>query len=204
MHVPDEANTGPVRAVAIIGAALRFPGASDPASFHELTVSGRRMFRELADEAAGGAPPGRDDRNGSDGPTAGRASLRAALLDDLPPAPGRDDDLTGGITARHVLATETAVAALTDVPPAGRVVAPGRIGVFIADIPEPGTADVRDWVRHQLRLLTAGEDTVTNGAGANGARPPGGGRGGLVGSAGVPQPARGDGHGRVPRPPRHP
>jgi enediyne polyketide synthase len=179
MHVPDEANIGPVQAVAIVGAALRFPGACDPASFHELTVSGRRMFRELAGETAAGAPPGRDDGNGRDGPPAGRASLRAALLDDLPPAPGRDDDLTGGITARHVLATATAIAALTDVPPAGRVVAPGRIGVFVADMPEPGTAEVRDWVRHQLMLLTAGDR----------AAPRGGSRGVLVGSPGTAQPA---------------
>jgi enediyne polyketide synthase len=178
MHVPDEANFGPVQAVAIVGAALRFPGAWDPGSFHELTVSGRRMFRELADEMAGGALPARDYGDGSDGP-AGRAALRAALLDDQSRVPGRDDELTGGITARHVLATETAVAALADVPPAGRVVAPDRIGVFIADIPEPGTADVRAWVQHQLRLLTAAEGTA----------PPGGGRGILVGSAGTPQPA---------------
>src|SRR5579863_1291201 len=173
MHVPDEANIGPVQAVAIVGAALRFPGARDPASFHELTVSGRRMFSELADETKPDAPPGRDEGNGA-GPLARHASLRAAVLDDLPHAPGRDDDLTGRITARHVLATETAVAALTDVPPDGRVVSPGRIGVFIADLPEPGTADVRDWVRHQLMLLIAGDRTA----------PPDGSRGILVGSAG--------------------
>ena len=174
MHVPDEANIGPVQAVAIVGAALRFPGARDPATFHELTVSGRRMFRELADETKPDAPRGRHDSNG-DGSSAGRAPLRAAVLDDLPPAPGRDDDLTGGITARHVLATETAVAALTDIPPAGRVVSPGRIGVYIADVPEPGTADVRDWVRHQLMLLTGGDRAAL----------PDGSRGVLVGSAGT-------------------
>jgi enediyne polyketide synthase len=205
MHVPDEANFGPVQAVAIIGAALRFPGAWDPDSFHELTVSGRRMFRELADETPDGVPPGGDD---GDGP-AGRASPRAALLDDRlldgrPHPPGRDDELTGGITARHVLATETAIAALADVPSAGRLVAPGRIGVFIADTPEPGTADVRDWVRHQLRLLIAAEGPVINGPAVNGTvlsggrlpdrglpggGLPGGGRGVLVGSAGVSQPA---------------
>jgi enediyne polyketide synthase len=183
MHDPDEANIGRVQAVAIVGAALRFPGASDPASFHELTVSGRRMFRELAGETAGGAPPGRGEINGG-GPAAGRASLRAALLDDLPYATGRDDDLTGGITARHVLATATAVAALTDVPPAGRVVAPGRIGVFIAAMPEPGTADVRDWVRHQLMLLTADD----------GAAPASGRRGVLIGSPGTPAPGGGGVH----------
>jgi enediyne polyketide synthase len=179
MHDPDEVNIGPVQAVAIVGAALRFPGASDPASFHELTVSGRRMFRELTDGTAGGAPPSRDDGNGSDGPATGYSPRRAALLDDLPYAPGRDDDLTGGITARHILATATAVAALTDVPPAGRDVAPGRTGVFIADMPEPGTADVRDWVRHQLMLLTAGDRTA----------PPSGSRSVLIGSPGAPQPA---------------
>jgi enediyne polyketide synthase len=178
MHVPDEANIGPVQAVAIVGAALRFPGAADPASFHELTVSGRRMFRQLADETARGAPPG-SGGSGGDGTPAGRASLRAALLDDLPHGPGRDDDLTGGITARHVLATETAVAALADVPQDGRVVSPGRIGVFIADLPEPGTADVRDWVGHQLMLLTAGDRTAL----------PGGSTGVLVGSAGAPRQA---------------
>ena len=162
MHVPDEANIGPVQAVAIVGAALRFPGARDPASFHELTVSGRRMFRELADETKPDAPPGREEGNGA-GPPAGHASLRAAVLDDLPHAPGRDDDLTGGITARHLLATETAVAALTDVPPDGRVVSPGRIGVFIADLPEPGTADVRDWVlrpHEQYRIAIARTSSI--------------------------------------------
>jgi enediyne polyketide synthase len=179
MHVPDEANIGPVQAVAIVGAALRFPGAWDPASFHELTVSGRRMFRELADETARSAPPGLEDGNGGGAPPAGHASLRAALLDDLPHAPGRDDDLTGGITARHVLATETAVAALADIPPACRVVSPGRVGVFIADMPEPGTADVRDWVRHQLLVLTAEDRTA----------PARGGGSVLVGSAGTPQTA---------------
>ena len=31
--------------VAIVGAAVRFPGASDPPAFHDLTLSGRRLFR---------------------------------------------------------------------------------------------------------------------------------------------------------------
>src|SRR5712664_2195797 len=110
MHVPGEAGTAPGtgHAVAIVGAALRFPGASDPSSFFELTVAGRRMFRD-----------------------------RAALLDDGSGPPGRDDELPRGITARHALAAETAADALADVPDAGRAVAPDRIGVFIADIPEP-------------------------------------------------------------------
>jgi enediyne polyketide synthase len=124
MHVPGEAEPGTGHAVAIVGAALRFPGASDPSSFFELTVAGRRMFRD-----------------------------RAALLDDESGAAERVDELPRGVTARHALAAETAADALADVPGAGRDVAPERIGVFIADIPEPGTADVRDWVRGQLGLL---------------------------------------------------
>jgi enediyne polyketide synthase len=45
-------------------------------------------------------------------------------------------------------------------------------------MPEPGTADVRDWVRHQLMLLTAGDRTT----------PPSGSRAVLIGSPGAPQP----------------
>jgi len=48
MDVRNEANIRSVPPVAIVGAALRFPGAADPASFHDLTVAGRRTFRELA------------------------------------------------------------------------------------------------------------------------------------------------------------
>jgi acyl transferase domain-containing protein len=48
MDVRNEANIRSVLPVAIVGAALRFPGAADPASFHELTVAGRRTFRDLA------------------------------------------------------------------------------------------------------------------------------------------------------------
>jgi enediyne polyketide synthase len=142
MHVPEDAITGPGQAIAIIGAALRFPGAADPSSFHELTVAGRRMFRALDSDG----PPG---AIGQDDQPADRRSLLAALLDDQ----ARADDLAGGITARHALAVETAAAALADIPPFGRAVAPERIGVFIADIPEPGTASVRDWVHRQLRML---------------------------------------------------
>jgi enediyne polyketide synthase len=154
MHVADGANIGPGESVAIIGAALRFPGASDPSSFHEMTVAGRRMFRELAHQTDNGGLPG---HGGEVALPAGRPSRLAALLDDPVPRPGRDDALTGGITARHVLAAETAAAALADVPPAGRAVAAERIGVFIAEIPEPGTADVRDWVHRHLGPLAAGD-----------------------------------------------
>ncbi len=51
--------------------------------------------------------------------------------------------------------------------------------MFIAAMPEPGTADVRDWVRHQLMLLTAGDRSA----------PASSSRGVLIGSPGAPQPA---------------
>jgi enediyne polyketide synthase len=158
MHVPEGAITGPVQAVAIIGAALRFPGASDPSSFHDLTVAGRRMFRAL-DRAPDG--DGRSGTAGQEERSADRRLLLAALLDDQARGHGRDDDLTGGITARHLLAAETAAAALADIPPVGRAVASERIGVFIADIPEPGTTSVRDWVDQQLRMLAPGDPEPT-------------------------------------------
>jgi enediyne polyketide synthase len=176
MHVPDEANISPGESVAIIGAALRFPGASDPSSFHEITVAGRRMFRELPHRAENGGPADHGKRRER---RAGRPSRLAALLDEAAPRLGRDDALTGGITARHVLATETAAAALADIPPAGRAVAAERIGVFIAEIPEPGTADVRDWVHRHLGTLAA-DDTAT---------PRIGGRDVQVSGAGGPRPA---------------
>jgi enediyne polyketide synthase len=153
MHVPDQAFTGPGQAVAIAGAALRFPGASDPASFHDLTAAGRRMFRELAAVADDRLPSGGVPR----GAPAGRRATLAALLDDGVPAFGRDDELTGGITARHILAAETAAAALADVPSLGRAMSRGRVGVFFADIPEPGTADVAGWVRRQLQAGAGGD-----------------------------------------------
>src|SRR2546430_17099806 len=64
--------------VAIIGMACRFPGARDPAEFHDLAVAGRAMFQPAA------ALPGRP--------------LRAAVLDDwsVPPIPA-DDPLGGGL-----------------------------------------------------------------------------------------------------------
>jgi hypothetical protein len=41
--------------VAIIGMACRFPGARDPAEFHDLAVAGRDMFQPVA--ALPGRPP---------------------------------------------------------------------------------------------------------------------------------------------------
>jgi enediyne polyketide synthase len=180
LRVPGEANIGAVPAIAIVGAALRFPGATDPASFHELTLTGRRMFRELPGTTvgAGERPQGRDANE-----AAGRAVLRAALLDDR----GRDDvtpsvpwpgdgggvprygtGAVDGATGRHLLAAETARAALGDVPADGRRAAGARLGVFIADIPQPGTADMRRWVGRQLRfgerVTGAAEPTARHGA----------------------------------------
>jgi Beta-ketoacyl synthase, N-terminal domain len=63
--------------VAIIGMACRFPGARDPAEFHDLAVAGRGMFQPAA------ALPGRP--------------LQAAVLEDwsVPQIPA-DDLLPGG------------------------------------------------------------------------------------------------------------
>jgi len=44
-----------VLAVAIVGVALEFPGANDPAGFHDLVASGGRMFRP--GQGAAGLPP---------------------------------------------------------------------------------------------------------------------------------------------------
>ena len=72
--------------VAIIGVACRFPGAAEPAEFHDLAVAGRRMFRPVAD------------------------GLQAALLDDWArPEPGTQD--TGPV---QKLAAETTALALAD------------------------------------------------------------------------------------------
>jgi Beta-ketoacyl synthase, N-terminal domain len=40
--------------VAIIGIACRFPGARDPAEFHDLAVAGRRMFAGAMSGAGAG------------------------------------------------------------------------------------------------------------------------------------------------------
>src|ERR1700743_962449 len=105
MHVPDNVMTGAGQAVAIIGAALRFPGATDPLSFHELSVAGRQMSGDLG-------PARADDASvvmaGPRGSATRRRPPLAALLDDTIPGLGRDDELTGGITGRHVLGAETA------------------------------------------------------------------------------------------------
>src|SRR6266851_1084423 len=125
--------------VAIIGMACRFPGARDPAEFHDLTVAGRRMFRSAA------ALPGRP--------------LRAALLDDwtIPQVPAGDPlfgDLEPGPQDPgpvQKLATEMSALALTD---AGLREAAGnsRTGLIIAS----SAAGVCDLVREQFGFAARG------------------------------------------------
>jgi enediyne polyketide synthase len=169
MYVRHEENIGTETPVAIVGAALRFPGASDPASFHELAIAGRRMFRELAQTAlCRGQADGRGLAVLLDG-----GSLHAALLDSEGTVQNEDAGVTAsGVTGRHTLAAETAAAALEDVPPGGRKLGAGsgRIGVIIADTPEPGARDVSDWVRDRLGLAgTVTDRTVADGSGMTGA-----------------------------------
>src|SRR5262245_2107614 len=115
--------------VAIIGVACRFPGARDPAEFHELAVTGRRMFQPVS------TLPGRPLRAAtrdnwavpqvtqgvwsSDGPAGTQANLGQADL-------GQAD-----LEAVRKLATEMTALALTD---AGLREAAGhsRTGVIIA------------------------------------------------------------------------
>src|SRR6266702_4286462 len=132
--------------VAIIGVACRFPGARDPAEFHELAVAGRRMFQPAT------ALPGRP--------------LRAAMLDDwtVPQVAG-GDSLPGGLGSEQVnlgpeqldlgpvqkLATEMTALALTD---AGLREAAGnsRTGLMIAST-APGLCDL---VRGQFGFAAGG------------------------------------------------
>ena len=111
--------------VAIIGMACRFPGARDPAEFHDLAVAGRAMFQPAA------ALPGRP--------------LRAAVLDDwsVPQIPA-DDPLAGGLWPQDLgpvrkLAAEMTALALTD---AGlrEVAGTCRTGLIIASS-VPGLGD---------------------------------------------------------------
>ena len=175
MHLRGEASKEAVSPIAIVGAALRFPGADDPEAFHELTVTGRRMFQDIAHIAAklGIAHP---DGDASDD------LPHAALLDDeaipapdqtsRPPTPSvpaadtpaddkpaNDKPANDRAAARYQLAAETAVDALADVPRAGRPAEPGRTGVIIADTTEPGVAD---WVRTRLGLADPGIGPAAN------------------------------------------
>ncbi len=125
--------------VAIIGMACRFPGARDPAEFHDLAVAGRRMF------SAAAALPGRP--------------LRAAVLDDWTvPQVVAGDSLPGELEHEppdlgpvQKLATEITALALTD---AGLRQAAGtsRTGLIIAST-APGLGDL---VREQFRFPACG------------------------------------------------
>ena len=83
-------------AVAIIGVACRYPGAADPAEYHDLAVTGRRMFR-LVDGSPGGP-------------------VYAALLDDWVRPVSFGDPEAGALDTGPVqkLAAETAALAMAD------------------------------------------------------------------------------------------
>src|SRR6266496_6264369 len=125
--------------VAIIGMACRFPGARDPAEFHDLAVTGRPVFSPAT------ALPGRP--------------LRAAMLDDwtVPQIvagdsrPGDVDPEPPDLGPVQKLATEITALALTD---AGLRDAAGtsRTGLFIAST-APGLGDL---VREQFRFPACG------------------------------------------------
>ncbi len=119
--------------VAVIGIACRFPGARDPAEFHDLAVTGRRMFQPCA------ALPGRP--------------LRAAMLDDWAAPPETHSDWPAGAPGAYrlgleqfdlgpvqKLATEMTALALAD---AGLREAAGnsRTGMIIASS-APGLCDL--------------------------------------------------------------
>jgi len=140
--------------VAIIGVACRFPGARDPAEFHELAVTGRRMFQPAK------ALPGRP--------------LRAATLNDWTAPPVTEGNWLSGGSAEvqpgleqagleqaglghgdlgpiQKLATEMTALALTD---AGLREAAGhsRTGMIIAST-APGLGDL---VSSQLGFAASG------------------------------------------------
>jgi enediyne polyketide synthase len=120
-------------AVAIIGMACRFPGAQDPAEFHELLVAGRRMFQPVD------ALPGRP--------------LHAALLDDwIPPVLFGDPGLgPHDLVPVQKLAAEMSALALTD---AGLLDVAGstRTGLLIASV----TASLCDLVRGEFGFSSSG------------------------------------------------
>ena len=125
----DRADLG--RRVAIIGLACRFPGARDPAEFHDLTVAGRRMFRPTADSQAG--------------------LLHAALLDDWGGPAASGDPAGQDAGAVQKLAAQTTALALADAGlKAEEIVAgaPGRAGLSIAS----SVAGVGELVREQSGL----------------------------------------------------
>lgn len=75
--------------IAIVGAALRFPGAADPASFHELTVMGRRMFPDIAQVTAPAGMTHPDDSAPVLAAETAAAALRDVPMAGRPSRPGR-------------------------------------------------------------------------------------------------------------------
>ncbi|MBO0820130.1 MAG: hypothetical protein J2P26_04695, partial [Nocardiopsaceae bacterium] len=145
-----------------MGAALRFPGAADPASFHELVISGQRTFRDgprlaaLLDGGAGPPVAGGRVAGAVGARAAGTGAADAGANHRIRPYAGWFPGSRGPRRGSHPLAAETAAAALADVPEAGRSRA-GRIGVIIADLPAPGLPDVTSWVAGQLGLAPGQE-----------------------------------------------
>src|SRR5580692_7072852 len=84
--------------IAVIGIACRFPGARDPAEFHDLTVAGLRLFRPVFGSAAGRA-------------------RHAALLDDWKATRASSGEVEPGsrdLVPIQRLAAETTALALAD------------------------------------------------------------------------------------------
>ncbi|MGH3190414.1 MAG: polyketide synthase [Streptosporangiaceae bacterium] len=105
--------------IAVIGIACRFPGARDPAEFHDLTVAGLRLFRPVS-----GSAPGR--------------ARHAALLDDWKAtraASGAAEPGTRDPVPIQRLAAETTALALAD---AGLRSAAGILGDAVRARRGPG------------------------------------------------------------------
>jgi len=170
MYVRNEASNASVLPVAIVGAALRFPGSRDPASYHEMTSAGHQLFRELARRAA---DHDQAHANGT-GPvfSLDGVPLRAALLDGDGTGESRYAGMAAdGVTGSHVLAAQIAAAALADVPDAGR--APlSRTGVIIADSAEPGTSGAGGWACDGIGLSESGAEPSLGGGHGAGHRGP--------------------------------
>jgi beta-ketoacyl synthase-like protein len=164
--------------VAIIGMACRFPGARDPAEFHDLAVAGRDKFQSVA------ALPGRP--------------LRAALLDDWSAPQIADDPVTGGLWPDagpvRKLAAEMTAPALSD---AGlrEVAGTCRTGLIIASS-VPGLGEQ---VREELGFPACGRQisgsalasrTVPRMRAAEEAGPSGPAPAGAVSCGGAGNPAR--------------
>src|ERR1700735_4477795 len=84
--------------IAVIGIACRFPGARDPAEFHDLTVAALRLFRPVF-----GSAPGR--------------ARHAALLDDWKATRASSGEVEPGsrdLVPIQRLAAETTALALAD------------------------------------------------------------------------------------------